>query len=66
MDWWKPLAALTVACVAFVAVGGTVRLVRAAVTSPAALAVAAMLVFAVLAVTQWGARPPRWLSTPYW
>lgn len=66
MDWWKLVAALTVVSVVFVAVGGTVRLAVAAVTSPAALSVAAMLVVAVLAITQWGARPPRWLSTPYW
>lgn len=66
MDWWKLLAAIAVAAVVFVAAGGTVRLVRTVVARPAVLAVAAMLAMAVVAITQWGARPPRWLSTPYW
>ncbi|WP_132059921.1 hypothetical protein [Halorussus amylolyticus] len=66
MNWWKPLAALSVALLVFVAVGSLLRLVRAATASAAALAVAGLLVIAVLAVIRWGSRPPRLLSTPYW
>lgn len=66
MNWWKLLGALTVASVVFVAVGGAVRLGRTASASTAALAVAGILAVAVLAITRWGARPPRLLSTPYW
>ena len=66
MDWWKPLAALTVGLIAFAAVGGLVRLLRAAVGNVATLAVVALLVVAVLAWSKTGTAPPRWLSTPYW
>lgn len=66
MDWWKPLTALAVGLLAFVVVGGLVRLLRAVAGSVAALAVVALLVVTVLAWSKTGTGPPRWLSTPYW
>ncbi|WP_137287294.1 hypothetical protein [Halorussus salinisoli] len=66
MNWWKPLAALSVALVTFVAVGGLVGLAAAVLGSLAALAVVGLLVVAVLAASKWGSAPNRWLSTPYW
>lgn len=66
MDWWKPLAALTVSSVAFVAVGGLVGLVNGALGSGEALAVFALLVVATAVASAWGAARNRRLSTPYW
>ena len=66
MNWWKPLAALAVGLLAFVAVGGLVGLLRAVAGSVAALAVVALLVVVILAWSKTGTTPPRLLSTPYW
>lgn len=66
MNWWKPLAALAVGLLAFVAVGGLVRLLRAVAGNVAALVVAVLLIVVVLAWSRAGSTPNRWLSTPYW
>ena len=66
MDWWKPIAALSVALLAFVAVGGLVGLVEIALGNLAALAVVGLLIAVVLASSKAGTGPNRWLSTPYW
>lgn len=66
MDWWKPPAVLTLAVVAFVAVGGLAGLVAGAVGNPTVLAVSALVVVAVAAASAWGSAPPDRLSTPYW
>lgn len=66
MNWTKPLAALGVALLTFVAVGGLVELLTAVTSDTAALAVTALLVVAVLAAVRWGARSKRWRANPYW
>ncbi|WP_435174538.1 hypothetical protein [Halorussus sp. AFM4] len=66
MNWWKLLAALAVAVVAFVAAGGLVGLVDAVLGSAAALVVAALVVAFVAAGSWTGTGPNRWLSNPYW
>jgi hypothetical protein len=66
MDWWKPIAALSVGLLTFVAVGGFVGLVEIALGSLAALAVVGLLVSVVLVWSKAGTGPNRWLSNPYW
>lgn len=66
MDWWKPLAVLAVALLAFVAVGGLVWLLRTAIGSLAILVVVVLLVLVILALETWGTAPNGSLSTPYW
>jgi hypothetical protein len=66
MDWWKPIAALSVGLLTFVAVGGLVGLVEIALGSLAALTVVGLLVVMVFALSKAGTGPNRWLSNPYW
>ncbi|WP_158056614.1 hypothetical protein [Halorussus halophilus] len=66
MNWTKLLAALGVASLAFVVVGGLVELLTAIAGYTAALAVTALLVVVVLAAVRWGARSKRWRANPYW
>lgn len=66
MNWWKPLAALAVASLVFVGVGGLVGLLAVLLGNVAALAVVGLLAVAVLAVSKLGARSRRWRSNPYW
>ncbi|WP_135825790.1 hypothetical protein [Halorussus ruber] len=66
MNWSKPLTALSVALVAFVAAGGLVGLVQVALGNVAALAVVGLMIVVVLALSKSGTGPNRWLSTPYW
>ncbi len=66
VNWWKLLAALAVAVVAFVAVGAVVALVDAVLASIAALVVAALVIAAIAAGSWTGAGPNRGLSNPYW
>jgi len=66
VNWWKPLAALALALLTFVAVGGLVGMFDVALGSVATLAVVGLLVVAVLAASRAGTGPNGALSTPYW
>ncbi|MFC7079853.1 hypothetical protein [Halorussus caseinilyticus] len=66
MNWWKPLAALALALLAFVAVGGLVGALDVALGSFGALAVVGLLVVSILAASRAGTGPNGALSTPYW
>lgn len=54
MNWWKPLAALTVGLLALAVIGSLVGLLRAVAGNVAALAVVALLVVTVLAWSKTG------------
>lgn len=66
MNWWKPIAALAVALLAFVAVGALADLVGVLLGNLPALVVVALVAVIVLGLSGWGSAPNRWLSNPYW
>ncbi|PSP54458.1 hypothetical protein BRC82_09720 [Halobacteriales archaeon QS_1_67_19] len=66
MDRWDVLAALGLATVAFVAVGGLVGTVAPARDSSAVLAALALVALAVVAAGRWGVSETGSTSNPYW